>query len=436
MTDIRFRRVQRLRMVPDVLRGEKDLECEAVQEIARREQARDWAHDESCFPLQVLRNVLELRDVVSSEPALLVQFRDNLVVLFASVLLSQWCQFVENDRPGLHLIFDVIDGWNGLAELVPVGVLADQPAPLPVGLVVEARVIGLQLRPRVQRPVAEDVDVRYLPREPRNLFSPHQRDVLCVADQVVHQLPHVVVLEGALEAHEEAVRRVEDGGAGLDVREVDPPLPEELQGVDQRAGPVVLRLERDGGAVERVEAAFHELLDLPLLGGVLRLFLGEGEVEAVADVLHLVERLLLNPGFHVAPRQVFQRGGVREQLVHRCLGHLLHVVLIRAVPQVQLGLSRGQDRSAEHAHGREGRPRRLERRPKAPQQRRRRRRRRREEASHSSVSFFSTSSSASTSASFVRHSFWKGRRRYSGGRQAGTQGERGRAGRPVGGGCE
>jgi len=78
--DVGLGRVQRARVVADVLRGEEDAEGEAVEKVARREQAGHGPQREAGAAFEEGRNVFELRNGARPEAGVPLEQRQHLVV--------------------------------------------------------------------------------------------------------------------------------------------------------------------------------------------------------------------------------------------------------------------------------------------------------------------------------------------------------------------
>mmetsp|Transcript_16923 Transcript_16923/g.30325 ORF Transcript_16923/g.30325 Transcript_16923/m.30325 type:complete len:240 (-) Transcript_16923:157-876(-) len=215
-----------------------------------------------------------------------------------------------------------------------VRVLANDSSPIPIFVVTESRMVGLELGSGIKCTVCKHVDVRYLAWEPWNLLCAHQSHILGVADEIVHKLPHVVLLERSLKGHKEAISRVNHRRPRLDMGEVDPALSEKFQSLDKGTCAVLFCLECDGCAIIRIQAAPHELFDLLMLDVQIEILGLKCQLKTILNVLDLVERLPFHPRLNVLPAKLLLVGGLGKKLLHRLGSHIVYVILIGPIPKI------------------------------------------------------------------------------------------------------
>ena len=143
-------RVQRHAVVPHVLRGEKNAEGEPIQKVARREQPTHGPHAEPGAAQQKSGNVLQLRHSVRAIAAVPLQQREHAIVRVNRKLPRVLAQLAVHHAPSGHLLRCVVNVRDGRAMLVARRGGHNVVAPLPVLGVMEAGVIRLQVRARVQ----------------------------------------------------------------------------------------------------------------------------------------------------------------------------------------------------------------------------------------------------------------------------------------------
>jgi hypothetical protein len=100
-------------VVSYVLRRMEDPECQSSQKVPRTKKSCHWPKGESCGVLQEIRNVLQLRNVVSSVATVLNEQGENVVMLFASVGWIQFRYLVENLPPSFSFLWSIINPWDG-----------------------------------------------------------------------------------------------------------------------------------------------------------------------------------------------------------------------------------------------------------------------------------------------------------------------------------
>lgn len=72
MAHVRLGRVERLRMMADILRGMEDPEGKPIEEISRREQSHHRSQREAGAFLKEIGDILQLRDLVGTVPTVLL----------------------------------------------------------------------------------------------------------------------------------------------------------------------------------------------------------------------------------------------------------------------------------------------------------------------------------------------------------------------------
>lgn len=155
----------------DVLSALENAEGERREEVAGGQEAGGRAQREAGALAQEGAHLLELRDVVLVEDALLLELGEHGAVLEARVLRHQVEHGAEHLAPGLVLDVAVRDRRNGVAVLEAERDLGDLLAALAVDLVREARVAHVELRLVFGHQVVAAVQLGGVLREPRRLHA-------------------------------------------------------------------------------------------------------------------------------------------------------------------------------------------------------------------------------------------------------------------------
>jgi hypothetical protein len=119
MNEIGFRRVQRRRAVSDILSRMEHSKGKAIEEFTLGQKATDRLQTPSCFRLQKLRNIFELRNGIRMVSFHIFTERNNaLIKFFASMLGEHFDQFVEAEFPRVNFILLIINFFNGSIHFV------------------------------------------------------------------------------------------------------------------------------------------------------------------------------------------------------------------------------------------------------------------------------------------------------------------------------
>mmetsp|Transcript_3857 Transcript_3857/g.7878 ORF Transcript_3857/g.7878 Transcript_3857/m.7878 type:complete len:235 (+) Transcript_3857:573-1277(+) len=165
---VRLGRVHGLRMVPNVLGRKEDPESQRSQEIPRRQEPRYRPQGEPRLLLQMVRDVLELGDPLPGINPGLLHLLQSGQLLPARPARVQGGELVPDVGPSAVLLRSVGHLWDEAPSAKTAGVVANDRAALPVGWVVESRVVALEVCPCVQGGPGELVYVLHLAREPRH----------------------------------------------------------------------------------------------------------------------------------------------------------------------------------------------------------------------------------------------------------------------------
>eukprot|EP00960_Hanusia_phi_P020545 605831-Hanusia_phi.AAC.1 len=266
MAEVGLGRVEGQRLVPHVLRAEEGAEGEAVEEVAGGEEAGDGANGEASPLLKEGRNLSLLRDALARQDALSLHVGDDVEVLPARVLARHGLQVVPHRPPGRRLLLRVLEERRQAAVLVLVRQVCNQLSALPVGDVLEARMVALELCSCVKRARCNGIELGDVEGKPGDLLLIEHEHVAAILLHLLYDrrdplVPHVAI---------EVERDVEDGLSShartrLDPRQVDCFLLKGPQQAIERAGSI-LNLGQQGnpGSVDwrRSEGNMIPLVDL------------------------------------------------------------------------------------------------------------------------------------------------------------------------------
>ena len=200
MNNVWLWRVQRLVVVPNILRGVEYSESQSVQEFALSQQATNWLETPACSLAQKVRNVVQLRNLCFTEVDLFLELSNGPVELVAGIILVHVDQILVAEGPDVFLRLRVIEAGNRISHPVVHGHLGDLLPAFAVDRVAEAGMVGvldaIALRQDALSDVVEVVDIY---GEPRNGLRANFSDALGHGLELSHGCLHIIVLKTSME---------------------------------------------------------------------------------------------------------------------------------------------------------------------------------------------------------------------------------------------
>lgn len=120
--------------------------------------------------MEEIGNVLQLRDVVRRVATVLLEKRENVVVLATGIRGVKLTELRVDGLPGLDLLFGIFHAGNGLSGAIGLGHVDDLAPTLPVFRVQKARMIRVELLSKLQGLLREAVQVLQLAWKPGDFY--------------------------------------------------------------------------------------------------------------------------------------------------------------------------------------------------------------------------------------------------------------------------
>jgi len=118
VNDVRLRSIERIRVMSDILGGMECLKSQTIQEFTLGKKTTNWLESPTSPSLEVLRNNLELRNLIFIEMDVFLEIIDSPHKFLASCCFEHFHQTWVNIFPDTFFFLSVIKSWNRITNFV------------------------------------------------------------------------------------------------------------------------------------------------------------------------------------------------------------------------------------------------------------------------------------------------------------------------------